>query len=62
MPAEIHAAAASANADMDGRERVVQHAVVPDQWLVGGELAPTMTLRREIVERHAGLIEELYMR
>ena len=61
--AAIDAAVTRANARMDERERVVRHAVVPDQWVAGAELTPTMKLRRrEIDERYAGLIEELYMR
>jgi long-subunit acyl-CoA synthetase (AMP-forming) len=50
------------NARLDPRERVVRHAILPRPWLPGGdELTETNKLRRrEIVHKHAALIESLY--
>jgi long-subunit acyl-CoA synthetase (AMP-forming) len=58
---EVAAGVARANDLLDDRERVVRHAVVPDQWAPGAELTPTMKLRRRSIHaRYGDVIERLY--
>ena len=58
---EVAAGIARANEQLDGRERIVRHVVLPDEWAPGVELTPTMKLRRRsIATRYGYLIERLY--
>ena len=58
---EVAAGVARANEQLDPRERIVRHVVVPDEWAPGAELTPTMKLRRRSVgARYGDLIERLY--
>ena len=58
---EVAAGIARANEQLDGRERIVRHAVLPDEWTPGVELTPTMKLRRRsIAARYGSLIDGLY--
>ena len=57
----VAAAVAAANERLSGPERIRRHRVLPDEWAPGGELTPTLKLRRRvIVERYAAEIEALY--
>ena len=61
MLEEVAAGVARANELLDERERVVRHAVVPDEWAPGAELTPTMKLRRRCIHaRYGDVIERLY--
>ena len=51
-----------ANARVSRPEQVKKFALLPEQWtLQGGQLTPTLKLRREvIVARHSRLLDLLY--
>jgi long-chain acyl-CoA synthetase len=62
--AEIDRALAAANGHLSRVEQIKQYALLPDEWLPGGdELTPTMKLRRKpIAAKYAAQIEALYAR
>ncbi|HWO24039.1 MAG TPA: long-chain fatty acid--CoA ligase [Kofleriaceae bacterium] len=62
--AEIDRAIAAANEHLSRVEQIKQYALLPDEWLPGGdELTPTMKLRRKpIAAKYATQIEALYAR
>jgi long-chain acyl-CoA synthetase len=60
--AAVRAAVEAANAGLSRAERVRRFAILPHEWLPGGEeLTPTLKLkRRAITTRYAAEIDELY--
>ena len=60
--AAVRAAVEAANAGLSRAERVKRFAILPNEWLPGGEeLTPTLKLkRRAITTRYAAEIDELY--
>jgi long-chain acyl-CoA synthetase len=60
--AELEQAVAEANVRLSRVEQVKRFAILPEEWLPGGdELTPTMKLRRKpIAEKYAAEIEALY--
>jgi long-chain acyl-CoA synthetase len=60
--AEVAAGVERANAQLSRVEQLKKHAIVPGEWLPGGdELTPTMKLKRKpIVAKYADLIETMY--
>jgi long-subunit acyl-CoA synthetase (AMP-forming) len=60
--AEIDRAIAAANGHLSRVEQIKRYALLPDEWLPGGdELTPTMKLRRKpIAAKYAPQIEALY--
>ena len=54
VQAELATAIAELNERLDERERVVRHAIVPDAWLAGELLTPTMKLRRRAIVARYG--------
>jgi long-chain acyl-CoA synthetase len=60
--AEIDRAIAAANEHLSRVEQIKRYALLPDEWLPGGdELTPTMKLRRKpIAAKYATQIEALY--
>ena len=62
MRAAIDRAIATANEHLSRVEQIKRYALLPDEWLPGGdELTPTMKLkRRPIGEKYADAIEALY--
>ena len=58
----IRAAVEAANAGLSRAERVKRFAILPNEWLPGGEeLTPTLKLkRRGIATRYAAEIDALY--
>ena len=60
--AALEAAVAEANAQLARVEQIKRFAILPEEWLPGGdELTPTMKLRRKpIAEKYAAEIEALY--
>jgi len=59
---EIAAAVEAGNARLSRVEQIKRHAIVPGEWLPGGEeLTPTMKLKRRPIERkYEAQIESLY--
>ena len=59
---ELDRAIAAANTHLSRVEQVKRYAVLPDEWLPGGdELTPTMKLKRKpIAAKYAARIDELY--
>ena len=55
---EVAAGIARANEQLDGRERIVRHVVLPDEWTPGVELTPTMKLRRRSIGARYGYLIE----
>ena len=62
LQAEIAQAVSEANNHLSRVEQIKRHAIVPHDWLPGGdELTPTMKLKRKpIAEKYAAEIEALY--
>jgi long-chain acyl-CoA synthetase len=62
LQAEITQAVSEANNHLSRVEQIKRHAIVPHDWLPGGdELTPTMKLKRKpIAEKYAAEIEALY--
>ncbi|HEX2688321.1 MAG TPA: long-chain fatty acid--CoA ligase [Kofleriaceae bacterium] len=62
--AEIDRAIAAANDHLSRVEQIKRYALLPDEWLPGGdELTPTMKLRRKpIAAKYAAQIDALYVR
>jgi long-chain acyl-CoA synthetase len=63
LRAEIDAAVATANAMVSKAEEIRRYAILPqDLTIAGGELTPTMKVRRSMVmKEYDQLIEELYL-
>jgi long-subunit acyl-CoA synthetase (AMP-forming) len=61
--AEIDRAIAAANQHLSRVEQIKKFALLPDEWLPGGdELTPTMKLRRKpIAQKYADRIDALYV-
>lgn len=58
---EVAAGETWASEQLDSRERIVRHVVLPHEWAPGSELTPPMKLRRRSIgARYGGLIEGLY--
>jgi long-chain acyl-CoA synthetase len=59
---EVQARVAQVNAELSRHEQVKQWVLVPDTFTVaGGELTPTMKLKRhEVAARYAPLLDQLY--
>lgn len=51
------------NESLDHTEQIKKFRLIPDEWSAeGGELTPTMKVRRELVlSRYEGLVEEMYI-
>lgn len=64
VDAQIEAAVSKANENLARVEQIKRFAIVAEEWLPGTELmTPTMKLkRREIADRYAGIIDEMYAR
>ncbi|MEA2638087.1 MAG: long-chain acyl-CoA synthetase [Chloroflexota bacterium] len=60
--AEVAAGIERANAKLSRVEQIKQHALLPDEWVPGGdELTPTLKLKRKpIAVKYAGVINAMY--